>query len=494
MKPHTRWEELLLYKLEGARFDAHDGIELRDLGGLFHLRTALLKIAKADYRYRKNRSGVPKGTDDLVDVRIRGFDDGCIQATVYLARPERPAPSQIGLFGSAQPLTDDEEFLESVHRAAKLIEVAIDAIRRDADLPPRMPANTPDLLLAVFPRVRADERLTIRALRSAPADLLEPRPVVAVVEPIVPIVEPTLPDAAQPGDAAAAQTEDEDEDEDEDEESSINYEQMIAARTASAPRARAADGNRPPASSASEVPPAVAPPLVQAQEVPAEAPAVDVKLREVLEQRADEDRRARTEALRQMATRPRVLEGEVTAADVVGRQARLATASAIVRVFMTKEHEATVTEALHRHATVRLRVSGLAIHSASGAVREIEAHQVAIVKPPDPEAPSEQLFERLASTDPARLLQFLAPDALPPHLLTYAAEIAGRELAVELVVPPLLHLLRHKAPVVREGAIHGLAHHADDPRVLKALAEAALRDPSSAVQTVAASVLEAHAR
>ena len=40
--------------------------------------------------------------------------------------------------------------------------------------------------------------------------------------------------------------------------------------------------------------------------------------------------------------------------------------------------------------------------------------------------PCEALFEYLASRDPVRLLGYLEADRLPKHLLTFAAEWAGR--------------------------------------------------------------------
>jgi hypothetical protein len=74
------------------------------------------------------------------------------------------------------------------------------------------------------------------------------------------------------------------------------------------------------------------------------APRVDEALRERLERKAEQERRERAEAERRTATRKRVIEGEVRAADLDGHQATLAMADGTrVRVTMTQEHEKKVS-------------------------------------------------------------------------------------------------------------------------------------------------------
>lgn len=96
----------------------------------------------------------------------------------------------------------------------------------------------------------------------------------------------------------------------------------------------------------------------------------------------------------------------------------------------------------------------------------------------------EDLFERLADVDPARLVALLASD-MSPTMLTFAAEFAGRVESSETVVPALLRLLEHAEPVVREGAVYGLGRHAAYPGVLAALKVRAERDPSPGVREAA---------
>lgn len=112
--------------------------------------------------------------------------------------------------------------------------------------------------------------------------------------------------------------------------------------------------------------------------------------------------------------------------------------------------------------------------------------------PADPDSvPPTHGLEHLAKTDPAALVALLVADGTEPWRLTFAAEIAGRELPGELVIEPLLALLGHERGIVREGAVYGLARFLSDARVRKAV-EALLRDPSPGVRAAAADELDAY--
>lgn len=205
---------------------------------------------------------------------------------------------------------------------------------------------------------------------------------------------------------------------------------------------------------------------------------VDAPLREVVAQ-----------AVTETATTHRIVTGEVTMANVKGCSATLHADGYDLRIEFPPDREVDVTTALHKHRSVELRVSGTGeIDLRTGRLKKLVAHDLEIVQPVDPEAPSEALFERLASDDPPRLLALLASD-LEPAMLTFAAEIAGRELSSEDVVPPLMALLRHPSAVVREGAIYGLAHHPRDD-VDRELLRLGADDPSTGVRTAANDVLE----
>jgi hypothetical protein len=481
MKRENRWEELLQYKLEGSRFDARDGVDVRDLRGLVVLRAALLELAKADFRRRRGRVQVPRYADALLDVRIRGFKRGSVAVQLYLRRGS--LPTQPNLFGeppASAELSPDEDFLESVHRAAKLIEVAIAAGTTDLVLPGWMPASTFDLLGAIGPdEIDGDESYTITAARKAPADLLEPGRSDVGTSPTLP-PEATVKAGASEPDASGAES------------FLATFDDVEVGRAQAARSATAVRPHEPEETStgpAQTSPAGPAPPAAPRIVVPPPTPpTVDHNARDRIRARAEEERRARVESERLATMRVRVLEGEVRAADLDDRLAMLKLEDGTrVRVTMTPEHERQITSSLRDHDRVRLRVRGVATHNLSGSVREITAERVAIVEPPDPNALSEALFERLASEEPRRLIALIESGELPPHFLTYAVEVVGRDLSGELAIAPLLRTLGSPSALVREGTVIGLAHHAADARVIAALKQLAAEDPSPAVRSAARS-------
>ena len=101
--------------------------------------------------------------------------------------------------------------------------------------------------------------------------------------------------------------------------------------------------------------------------------------------------------------------------------------------------------------------------------------------------PCEEAFAFLATSHPLELLRLVANGGLEVADLTFAAEIAGR-IQDARVVSVLLPLLHHASPVVREGALYGLASHADE-RVLADIRTLAAKDPSPGVRAAAEDVL-----
>lgn len=107
----------------------------------------------------------------------------------------------------------------------------------------------------------------------------------------------------------------------------------------------------------------------------------------------------------------------------------------------------------------------------------------------DYEDPSEEKFERMAEERPETLCKLLQVHVLRPSDLTFAAEAAGKIADAELVVGPLLLLLKHPSPLVREGAVYGLVHHLSQ-EVIDRLQEVAKADPSPGVREAASEALE----
>ncbi len=73
--------------------------------------------------------------------------------------------------------------------------------------------------------------------------------------------------------------------------------------------------------------------------------------------------------------------------------------------------------------------------------------------------------------------------------LTYAAEYLGAEPAAQ-AVPVLIDLLTHEAPLVREGAVYGLAKHLANRDARDALEFIATFDLSPGVREAADEALE----
>ena len=102
--------------------------------------------------------------------------------------------------------------------------------------------------------------------------------------------------------------------------------------------------------------------------------------------------------------------------------------------------------------------------------------------------PCEAAFELLAENYPPELLRLIASNRLRATDLTFAAEIAGRLSDSAAVRRTLLPLLSHDDAVVREGAIYGLAPHAEET-VRSALARLSASDPSAAIRLAATETL-----
>jgi HEAT repeat protein len=101
------------------------------------------------------------------------------------------------------------------------------------------------------------------------------------------------------------------------------------------------------------------------------------------------------------------------------------------------------------------------------------------------------MFEDLASQSPDELLEIVLENRAPVGRLTYAAEILGREIPTGQAASALAQVLRdHPSPLVREGAILGLAHHLQRIGVREAIERAAHDDPSPGVRRAALEALE----
>jgi hypothetical protein len=480
--PDKTWEELLIWKLTGPRFDEHRGVDLADLAGLVGLRVAIVEVAKILWRYRHRRKKIPDFAAESIDLRIKRFDDGSEKATVWLGRPEAARQPQGDLFGAA---SDFASFFDSIHEAAWVLQ---DALRRAAANEPQLrwlPREVLRQLSITGKSLRDDEEWSIQVFRTPELatsgndyQLPEPETLDAggsdsvhpdegtEVEPELDFTAPEGTDAPETGDPPEI------------------------ARAVSLPIAAYRAGLER------------SPPFVRTTSpVPTSSPLWTPQLVSP----ANATVRATLETLGQpkppeLRVVQRTMSGEVTMVDVDGLagghfgKVRIRPdghPGDAVEIEFLPEHEKYVTGALDKHNNkVRLRVRGDAHLDERGKLKRFTAKRVAEIKAPDPEALSEEFFERLARADPERLLALLRPGELDPVLLTFAAEIAGRSLPGELVVPPLIALLCHEKAFVREGALYGLQDHPGE-HVTAEVRRLAESDTSPGIRLVAKGVLKA---
>ena len=103
----------------------------------------------------------------------------------------------------------------------------------------------------------------------------------------------------------------------------------------------------------------------------------------------------------------------------------------------------------------------------------------------------EDLFRELARRAPNELAELIRGGKLKPPRLTYAAEIFGAAAPDGAFARRVLEpLLEDPSPIVREGAVYGIAHHLRLPEVRAALARVATSDNSRAVRTAAREALD----
>ena len=107
--------------------------------------------------------------------------------------------------------------------------------------------------------------------------------------------------------------------------------------------------------------------------------------------------------------------------------------------------------------------------------------------------PCEKEFQAMAVGNPLRLIGWIESGELKPSRLTYAAEALGSANLPE-VRWILVGLLDHESPLVREGALYGLARQPRPlPAMLSVLRRVAEVDPSPGVRSAAQEILECYA-
>lgn len=156
----------------------------------------------------------------------------------------------------------------------------------------------------------------------------------------------------------------------------------------------------------------------------------------------------------------------------------------------------------YEHAFTTPQGQGRSAQILSKMEKETAQHYLPPVPPPldelDPKVahqllghwyrPCEAMFELLAQRYPRELAKLISSEKLRPADLTFAAEALGRTPDAQLVQRTLLPLLRHTSPLVREGAIYGLAHCLNEA-VRREILQIAQSDPSPGVRASAEDLL-----
>ena len=101
---------------------------------------------------------------------------------------------------------------------------------------------------------------------------------------------------------------------------------------------------------------------------------------------------------------------------------------------------------------------------------------------------SEESLSEMARNNPDAMIAYIK-SCSDVGRLTHAAEIAGMIIRDAKIHDPLIQLLKHPRPVVREGALYGLYHHISYSIVLDAVYRTSLNDECETIRSVAGSLL-----
>jgi hypothetical protein len=104
--------------------------------------------------------------------------------------------------------------------------------------------------------------------------------------------------------------------------------------------------------------------------------------------------------------------------------------------------------------------------------------------------PCDAMFEYLTDHEPVVLLNLIRSGSLEPGFLSTAAEFAGQIDDPEQVIPLLRKLTLHDYPMVREGAVYGLASFISVEDVRQYLQKMSEKDSSPGVRSAAREMLE----
>ena len=133
-------------------------------------------------------------------------------------------------------------------------------------------------------------------------------------------------------------------------------------------------------------------------------------------------------------------------------------------------------------------LSRLTIFVATDTGASQEGETGALISLNNPTVSEPLDFEKMATTNPRRLIEILTNAVLEPYVLSFAVDASGLLPSTETLSAALLQLLSHRSPIVREAAIHAVADH-PSPRAISVLRELAKADENEDVRHAARDVV-----
>lgn len=106
---------------------------------------------------------IPDGAEEAVDLRIKRFENGSEQATVWLGRPRVPA--DLPLQGELYGISDLDSFFAAIHEGAAALEEPLRRVKDGERVPPWFPEEAFRALYTAGKSLRPDEQSSVRALR-----------------------------------------------------------------------------------------------------------------------------------------------------------------------------------------------------------------------------------------------------------------------------------------------------------------------------------------
>lgn len=451
---------LLVLTFRGTRFDDH-GLDLRDLGTLVSLRAIICKFAEEVWQEAHPSEPLPVRFQENIHLKLYGIEPGSVAVAIYDESLIPPGMQQLALSGKVAPTTDLRSHVkEAARRATRTVRAM--ALGESVTPPSGTVSHFTRLSRSIAPDdqyeidVPGDDDAptpTIYALPS-PANDLQP----ATDANITPVEAPALP-LAMPRVPLVL-----------DSSARSRMASLLSSSPKEAPT-RGAVGALLPTESDVVIEGDVAALTVATGDVVTVEFAHDDSMSHI-----------ETSAVRLQLSGRGVRDPKTNTLRFTSLESAKIVSDPLQQPQMDLPFEAPLE-------VVAARTRVVSEPPRSSAPIEATSDTTNRAQEPSWDAPCEEMFEYLAHTHPQRLLDLIRAGGLEYYDLTFAVEIAGRITDSDAVRKALLPLLSHPQPVVREGALYGLAPHRDES-VNARIRYIADHDPSHGVRRAAVAMLD----